>query len=130
VTIGSREFELTPPDREGLLLFEEWLRNNRRSPLEVAKANLEGLTKEQQAALLSAALSQESKIAGAISTEEYGQALDTREGSAMMFWIMARRNHPELKREEVLDLVVQASEEEFAKLISMRDGMLEADEGV
>lgn len=125
IKLGGTTYFMTPPKRPDMEEFESWIREHRRSPLDIAKANLDGLTESQQAVLLREALARESAIPNAISEAEYAAAGDTREGAAMLFWLMIRNRHPEVKLDDIEGIVESATDEEFRKLLDEREKMSE-----
>ena len=113
-----------PPDRSGMRQMEEFVLKNRRSPLDIVKSKLDGLSPEQQEMLLRDALSRESTIPNAISQYEFAAVCDTYEGRSMLFWLMTRSTHPEITREEIDTMFEQATEEEFSCLLADWDKMV------
>jgi hypothetical protein len=130
VELSGKEYFLLPPNKDDLDEIDKFVRQNRQSPLAIVKDNLDGLDKDQQKDLLRQALEMEaSRPKGVIGQMEYAAALDSREGFALMFWLMARRNHPDLQHEDVLPLIMDATQGEFEQLLAQRDGMVEGDDG-
>lgn len=122
ITINGKDYTLRPPGRAELRQFDEYVRKNKRDVMQLAKDNLDGLTPEQQASLLKAALEIEGqKTKGHIASVEYGAVLDTREGCAHMLWLCLKRDHDDLTEEDVTQAIVDASEEEFAAMLKQRD---------
>jgi len=119
--LGGKTYYAKPPGRAELEEMEQFILANRRSPLEIAKEQLDGLPVELQKQLLRDALAQESSMRDSISEIEFAAALDTREGAAKMFWLMLRANHPEVKQEDVMGLIEQATDAEFGKLLEQRE---------
>ncbi len=122
--LGGRTYYLLPPGRDGVRQMEEFILKHRRSPLDIAKAKLDGLTPDQQLALLRDALARESSMPTAITDADFAAALDTREGAAMMFWLMVRKNHPDVALSEIDAIVESATEEEFMQMLAQRDGLV------
>ena len=122
--LGSKTYYMTPPDQDGMRQLENWILEHRQSPLDIAKTKLDGLTPEQQNALLAEALRMEATLPNSITEDEYAAMLDTREGAAMTFWLMLRKNHPEVQLEDVESIVEQATAEEFDRMLQDRDKVI------
>jgi len=126
VTIGGKRYELTPPGKEELRLLDKFVIKHRRSVLQLAKDNLEGLSADLQQALLRDALQIEAaRSPTSVTPVEYGAVLDTREGCAYLFWLMMKRTKPDLTLDEVEEMIQDATDDEFARLIEERDKVQE-----
>jgi len=123
IKLGGDTYYVKPPSRDGIAEFEKFVLDHRLSPLDIAKSKLEGLTPEQQRDLLREALARESSMPNAITEADFAAALDTREGAAMMFWLMIRENHPGITLERIETIVENATETEFQRLLDQRDSV-------
>lgn len=123
ITLGGTTYTMRTPGHQAIQAFEAFVLEHRMSPLDIAKTKLDGLSPEQQRALLRDALAQESSMPTAISESDFATALDTREGAALMFWLMIRENHPDVSKEQVEGIIEQATDDEFQRLLDERDKM-------
>ena len=91
IKLAGREYSLSPPGREELKLLDKYVMEHRQSILQLIKPHLAGLDKDQQQFLLRQALEMEAaKPIGGVSQLEYASVLDTRDGYAFLFWLLAR----------------------------------------
>lgn len=130
IKLAGREYSLSPPGREELKLLDKYVMEHRQSILQLIKPHLAGLDKDQQQFLLRQALEMEAaKPIGGVSQLEYASVLDTRDGYAFLFWLLARKHQPSITLADVEQLVVDATDDEFARLVAERDWMMEEPHG-
>jgi hypothetical protein len=119
--IGADIYYLKPPDTSGTREIEDHIKRRRRSPLDIVKTKLDGLSPEMQERLLLAALDREPVFEDFISDRELQEFCDTREGIALMFWLTARENHPTLKLDDFEKIAKSMSDQQFRRALLERD---------
>lgn len=97
IKLGGEGYELSPLRDEDFGVFERWVQDRH---IALAKRSLDGLTPEQAHVLLVHAFDTASKLT--MQSSEAMTHLKTVEGGAMLTWLMLRRKHPKITREEVL----------------------------
>ena len=123
--VSGKTYYMRPPGHAGTQALENWIRERRKSPLELAKLHLDSLNPEQQAMLLDSALAQEARFHGGGTESELDQAADTREGATMLFYYMIRENHPEMTMEDCGEFWAKAADEIFDEFVLARDKIFE-----
>lgn len=98
ITLGGEKYELSPLRDEDFGIFERWVQDRH---IALATRNLDGLPTEQADSLLAHAFDTASTLT--MRSEEAMTYLKTVEGAAMLSWLMLRRKHPKLTREDVLE---------------------------
>ena len=124
--VDGKIYRLNYPGVEAKTAMDKWIIENRRSPLQIAKDHLEGLTPEQQTDLLKAAFAQEKLIVSSVSGVEFMQALDSQEGGAIMAYYLFRKHHPEVTKEQAYDLIMHLTSDQFEEYKVARDSLPES----
>lgn len=106
--IGGRTFRLSPLRVRDYGEIERRILLDRPKPLDVVLPRLAGLSIEQQRHLLELAYRGE-RSGERISLEELQQWLATVEGRLYRFWLMLRREQPQLTLDDAEELLLQVS---------------------
>lgn len=128
VKLGNTTYICRPiTNARDMALLRERVCKRRLTPIEIAMSRSEqlGMSEKDKHALLAAALQQEAKFKDHVTDLDIAQFADTREGFAFTLWLMIRENHPDVKEEDIQDIIERASEEEFQKLMEERDNVTE-----
>lgn len=113
ITVGGKTYAIKI-DMGVIGELEQWMLARRKNPLEIARANLAGLDTDMKKYLLDRALERAIEHR-AVSFEDVGEFMSSREGVSVIFWINMRRDSPGMAFEEAERLIATLSDEEIAK---------------
>ena len=120
IEIGGQTYIMEPLTlRDFGTLEAEYLKNKPNPLKQVAEAK-EFLNDEDFQVLLTQAYRDAMEVNKATS-EEIAQWLDTPAGISFSAWISMRKNHPELSREEVDDLLGTLNQQQLEHIAEQRD---------
>lgn len=124
IELGGTKYMLSPLTVKELGSCEQYLLSQRKTPLQIARENMAGLSDEDKEILLRAAI-KETRSSSKIPAEEVKRWIDTLEGSKYTIWMMIRKNHPEMTMERVSELIDKMldeyGEQAIAELLAKRD---------
>lgn len=100
VKIGNATYKLTPLKDSDYGEFEKWLQDRQ---YEIVKRNLDGLSPEIAVKLLAHAHDRATCIG--FADDESIRVMSTYEGAVKLAWMSLRIEHPELKEDDVAELL-------------------------
>ncbi len=115
IEIDGRSYRLGPLVLRDYGEIENRVLARRPDPLAVAAGSLAGLEPAQQEFLLGRAYDRAATAATA-SEDEIEQWKRTPDGLCTLFWLMVRKHHPEITREQTGELVEQLAHESREQL--------------
>lgn len=120
-TVGDVTYMLRPITLDDYGTIENILLEARKSPIQLAKESLSGLSADLQKALLADALKMEVTRKNYVSSTEIAEFIDSKPGVIYIIWLMLRREQPGMTRERVAELINKLNEDKMQKLIELRD---------
>ncbi len=113
--VGGEEFWLEPLTLEDWATVEKRLVEHRPDPIELAKANLDGLDLATKRELLESALRRAVEHNRA-TVEELKQFIETPEGMALVLWLAIRKRHPQITEQRAYELLMRLGDEQLSRL--------------
>jgi hypothetical protein len=123
LTIGGTTYRLSMLRAKDWAEAARYLNSQRTGAIEIVKARLAGLSELAQKHLLELAYREE-RDGDLLPLENLERWFATPVGSVYRFWLMLRRNHPEISLERAEELIELAGREASArKTIESREGL-------
>lgn len=106
VTLGERTYLLSSPTLRDMDTVRNWILSRLPSPLAAVAADLKNIDPKYHDAVLKAAAAVQPGGA-ALTAEAASKVLMTPDGCRFVFWLVARKNHPDLKTDDLKDLITE-----------------------
>lgn len=106
IEIDGQAYRLSPLRARDYGEIERRILSGRPKPLDVVLPRLAGLPEPQQRLLLELAYKDE-RAGSRVSLDEMHEWLSTVEGRVYRFWLMLRREHPDVSLEKAEDLLLR-----------------------
>jgi hypothetical protein len=128
VEIGGKTYTLLPLGPEEHELLEKRILQQRITPLDKVLKYADKLSPEQMEKLLQHAFDVTPDFEDFVSEAQITQFADSRKGAAYVSWLQLRRAHPDVKEDEVVELIRKMNDEQFEGFLKKRDEALEKSE--
>lgn len=93
VKIGDMDLIMSPPTAQNIIDFREYWQSR---ILKLVRSSISGDSPRDRASIIAA-------TAGRVMTEaDFQEALDTTEGQLHLFWLLCRKNHPKLTKDQFM----------------------------
>jgi len=117
VTFGDTKLTLSTLTEDDVKFLQQRIKDERRTPLAMVAPLLETMSPEAQEVMLRVAFDKEPQFEDYITEDQGDQFRSTKKGQALVIWLMARGNHPDLTEEHVLELYIAEEEATLQKQI-------------
>lgn len=120
IEIGDKTYIMEPLTLKDFGSLEAEYLSSKPNPLKQVAEAKPYLSEEDYEKLLTQAYKDATAVSKATSGE-IAEWLDTQAGISFSAWLCMRKNHPELSREDVDEIIGAMSQEEMARVAERRD---------
>ena len=115
ITIQGKDYILSPLTIRHFGMVEQQILSNRPNPLKMVAEAAADLPEELAAEMMKQAYN-DAKKSNTVSANEVTEWLETFEGMCYAFFLMLKKEQPEMTHEEVYDLMSDMTPQEMAQL--------------
>lgn len=115
IPIGGVTYILAPLGIKDLGMVENELRGKMKSPVESVAPHLAGLDPKAQEMMLRIAYDDMRLPVQQVSREMLASFIDTLDGMKLCFWIMLRKNYPDMTKEQTDALWEKMGDDDLAR---------------
>lgn len=124
VTIGGREYELSPLRQVDQRKIEQRILSKRRDPAELVRQLAPEMSPEERREFFERAYT-DSLRAQHVTASEFDEFYQSIEGAAFCFWLAIRKHHPEITEDQAGDLLEQFGTETLDEILEKLQAQFE-----
>lgn len=125
ITVAGKTFLIDPISDQITGTLHNYFRRNMKTPLVAIADSLKGLPEELQKHAISEAVKLQANGGVTGNLAFYRDAMLSNEGCAFLFWLLAKRNHPELTHEACTVIVKAATPEVVMGDLATASGLVQ-----